>query len=281
MEVLRTVAEMRAWTAAARGAGRRIGFVPTMGALHHGHQALIADAASRCPAVAVSIFVNPTQFGPREDFAAYPRDLEGDSALAAQAGATVVFAPSVEEMYPLPLATLVESPELAAHLCGPFRPGHFIGVATVVMKLLNIVQPDEAVFGEKDYQQLAVIRRMAQDVNLPVAIVAHPMVRDPDGLAASSRNRYLSEEDRAAARALYRGLQGAARRAGAGERSAAAVRFAVLEALASEPRIAVEYVEVVDAGTLQPVEEVAGSTLVALAARVGKSRLIDNIVISA
>src|SRR5215467_4782501 len=214
-----------------------IGLVPTMGALHAGHEKLIETARRECGTVVVSIFVNPIQFGPSEDYARYPRTLEQDLEACARCGADLVFAPSVEDMYPLPQLAFVEVTRISEHLCGKFRPGHFRGVATVVLKLLNIVQPQRAYFGEKDLQQLQVIRRMVLDLNVPVTIVGVPTVRDPDGLALSSRNKYLSEEERRAAPALYQALQAAARRIKEGERDVTKARTAALEILEKHPLV--------------------------------------------
>jgi pantoate--beta-alanine ligase len=298
-EIVRTVAEVRARVAEARRAGRVVGLVPTMGALHQGHAALVRGARRLCDEpvgpgeqprpgsglVVVSVFVNPTQFGPGEDLASYPRDLEADVALSAAAGADLVFAPTVEEMYPAGASeqlTWVTVDAVSGPLCGASRPGHFRGVATVVAKLFNITAPDLAVFGEKDYQQLQVIRRMARDLNLPVRVIGHPTVREPDGLALSSRNRYLSDKERAVAPALYQALQSAQRAHAAGERRPGALRAAALEVIARAPAFTVDYVEVRHAETLAelPADEPSSSPLVlALAARLGRARLIDNCVL--
>jgi pantoate--beta-alanine ligase len=248
-----------------------------MGALHAGHGRLIDEARAACASVAVSIFVNPIQFNQDEDFARYPRPLEADLAFCAERGVDVVFAPPVEEMYPRPPATFVEVGRVAEHMEGRFRPGHFRGVATVVLKLFQIVQPDIAYFGEKDAQQLAVIRRMVQDLNLPVRIAGVPTVREPDGLAMSSRNRHLSAEERALAPRLYQALRAAQQRIAAGETSAEAIGRAAREALAAEPRMRVEYLEIAGDADMQPVELVAGPVRVAAAVWVGRIRLIDNI----
>jgi pantoate--beta-alanine ligase len=254
-----------------------VGFVPTMGALHAGHGRLIEEARRASASVAVSIFVNPTQFNQSEDYERYPRPLEADLAFCAARGADVVFAPPVEEMYPRPPAAFVEVGRVADHMEGRFRPGHFRGVATVVLKLFQIVQPDRAYFGEKDAQQLAVIRRMVEDLNVPVEIVGVATVREPDGLALSSRNRHLSVEERAIAPRLYQALRAAEQRIAAGETGAEAVKLAALEVLAAEPRIRVEYLEVADDMEMQPVECIAGPVRVAAAVWVGRTRLIDNV----
>jgi pantoate--beta-alanine ligase len=265
----------------SRMRGRTIGLVPTMGALHEGHLTLIARARAECKDVVVSIFVNPIQFNQPEDFAHYPRTLESDARQCSEAGVDVIFAPGAEEMYPCylaagdiggaPLATFVDVPTLGDHLCGPQRPGHFRGVATVVMKLFQIVQPDFAYFGEKDAQQLAVIRRMVRDLNVPVEIVPVPTVREADGLALSSRNQRLTAEERKVAPMLYRALGIAAE-----EGVEKAVEF-----LQSEPRIRLEYLEVVDPVDMQPVSCEQRPVLIAIAAWIGKVRLIDNLLVPA
>ena len=258
-----------------------IGLVPTMGALHAGHENLIETARRECRTIVVSIFVNPIQFGPSEDYSQYPRTLERDLEACARRGADLVFAPPVEEMYPLPQLTFVEVTRISENLCGKFRPGHFRGVATVVLKLLNIVQPQRAYFGEKDMQQLQVIRRMVLDLNVPVTIVGVPTVRDPDGLALSSRNKYLSEEERRAAPALYQALQAAARRIKEGERDVTKARTAALEILEKHPLVRVEYLEVVDPDELAPVSTIGSSVRIAVAIWVGRTRLIDNVFVNA
>lgn len=279
MEILRTVPELRAWSRAQRVAGRSVGLVPTMGALHAGHASLIRAAAAGCDAVAVSIFVNPTQFGPNEDFARYPRTFEADCALAGESGADVVFAPSVEDLYPDGAATFVEVEGLSSRLDGASRPGHFRGVATVVAKLLIAAEPDRAYFGQKDAAQVAVLRRMAADLLLPVEIVVCPIVREGDGLALSSRNIYLSAEERARALVLSRAVRVVESLVGSGERRAGALVDAARGVLAGVPEVRVDYIELVDWGTLLPVEVAAPGTLFALAAWVGVTRLIDNAII--
>lgn len=274
LRAIHSIAEMRAWVAQAC---RPLGFVPTMGALHAGHARLIGEARAASTSVAVSVFVNPIQFNQSDDYAQYPRPLEADLAFCAAHGVDVVFAPPVEEMYPGPQVTFVDVGRVADHMEGCFRPGHFRGVATVVLKLFQIVQPDRAYFGEKDAQQLAVVRRMAQDLNLPVEIAGVPTVREPDGLALSSRNRHLSGEERGIAPRLYQALRAAEQRIAAGETSADALKRAALAVLAAEPRIRVEYLEIADDREMQPVERVTGPVRVAAAVWVGRTRLIDNL----
>lgn len=278
VEVLETVAAVRARVRDERRAGKSIGLVPTMGYLHEGHLSLIRRARAECDFVVVSIFVNPLQFGPHEDYNVYPRDLKRDTALAAEAGADVIFHPTPEEMYPEGFQTHVEVEKLSQGLCGAFRPGHFRGVATVVTKLFNIVSPDKAYFGEKDAQQLAVIRRMVRDLNLDIEIVPMPIVRESDGLALSSRNTYLSPEERRAATVLYRALLYGRDLIAAGERDGLRVRDAVRRTLESEPLVSrIDYVAVVDPDTLEEKTTLSGSVMLAVAAYIGKVRLIDNI----
>jgi pantoate--beta-alanine ligase len=269
-----SIADFRGWRAQAR---RPLGFVPTMGALHEGHGRLIDEARAASASVAVSIFVNPIQFNQSEDFACYPRPLEADLAFCAERGVDVVFVPPLEQMYPRPQAAFVEVGGVADHMEGQFRPGHFRGVATVVLKLFQIVQPDRAYFGEKDAQQLAVIRRMVQDLNLTVEIAGVPTVREPDGLAISSRNRHLSAEERAIAPRLYQALRAAQQSIAAGETAAEAVKRAAHDVLAADPRMRVEYLEIADDAEMQPMESVGGPVRVAAAVWVGRTRLIDNL----
>lgn len=272
------IEELRAAVAEARRAGKLIGFVPTLGGLHAGHGSLIEAARRDCGYVVVSVFLNALQFGPGEDFDAYPRDLEADQAFCERHGADVLFAPSHEEMYPREQLAFVEVDRLSGRLGSAFRPGHMRGVATVVAKLLNIVQPDFAYFGEKDPQQLAVVRRMTEDLNMPARIVACPTVREADGLAMSTRNRYLSPEERRRAPALHQALEKARSAAEAGERSAAALA-AIVRGHLQRSEIEPQFVEVVDPDTLEPLETVTGRALIALAAYVGKTRLIDNVIV--
>jgi pantoate--beta-alanine ligase len=273
VRVVHTVKEVRE----ALESAAQIHLVPTMGALHAGHEALMQTARKAQGVVVVSIFVNPLQFGPNEDLGRYPRTLNQDLEMCERNGVDLVFAPPVEEMYPLPQFTYLEVTRVSEHLCGKFRPGHFRGVATVVLKLFNIVQPQSAYFGEKDLQQLAVIRRMVLDLNLPVTIVGVPIVRESDGLALSSRNKYLNEDERRAAPALYRALQEAAQRIRAGEREVEKVRDAALAMLNESPLIRVEYFEIVDPDELQPLAKIDVPVRIAAAIWIGRTRLIDNV----
>jgi pantoate--beta-alanine ligase len=274
LNVLRTAADVRSWRT---GAGRT-GLVPTMGALHDGHASLVKRAVGENEAAVVSIFVNPTQFGPSEDFAAYPRDEAADLALCEKLGAAMVFAPTIEEMYPAGDATRVQPGPLATRLEGAARPGHFAGVATVVTKLLAIVRPDVAYFGQKDFQQLRVIQTIARDLRLGARIAGCPTVRDEDGLAVSSRNRYLSPDDRRTALALSRGLMAARDQWERDAREPDRLRNAVLRHT-SGPGVMLEYVSVADPFTLEELERRASRAVVSLAARVGKARLIDNVLL--
>jgi pantoate--beta-alanine ligase len=274
--VIDTPAAQSAWSDAVRARGQRLALVPTMGYLHAGHVSLVKEARRLCDQVVVSIFVNPTQFGPHEDLARYPRDLPGDLAKIGAAGATVAFVPTPAGMYPPGHQTQVEVRGLQQGLCGDRRPGHFVGVATVVLKLFNIVRPHLALFGEKDFQQLAVIRRMVRDLDVPVEVVGLPTVREADGLAMSSRNSYLSPPDRTRAAALHRGLQAARSRREAGETSAPSlIAAASAEIVPHVDRL--DYLEIRDADTLQPVEVLQGPAVILVAAFLGATRLIDNL----
>ncbi|HEX9939345.1 MAG TPA: pantoate--beta-alanine ligase [Longimicrobium sp.] len=281
VKLVRTRAEVRAWVARQRAAGKRVGLVPTMGYLHAGHLSLVSRARERADAVAMSIFVNPLQFGPTEDLERYPRSLERDLALAGGQGTELVFAPPVGEMYPggEPRVSIVPDEEIGGWLDGGSRPGHFRGVLTVVAKLFGIFTPDVAVFGQKDWQQATLIRRMVADLDMAVEVDVAPIVREPDGLAMSSRNVYLSAGERASALALSRSLVHAQALYAAGERSAAVLRAAVWKALGA-PGVEPEYAEVAHPHTLAPVESAAPGTLVAVAARVGSTRLIDNALLA-
>jgi pantoate--beta-alanine ligase len=279
MKVLENPEAMTAWSAEQRRDGCRIGFVPTMGYLHEGHLSLVALARARADVVVVSIFVNPTQFGPKEDFGRYPRDFARDESLCRAAGVDAVFYPTADAMYPPGYSTYVVEEKLGVGLCGASRPGHFRGVTTVVLKLFNLVQPAIAVFGEKDAQQLRVIRRMVRDLNVPVEIVPGPTGREPDGLAMSSRNRLLTPEERAEAVWLSRALAEAREAYAAGERNAAVVREVVARVLARASRGMIDYIEVVDDETLEPVTELTRPTLLAIAVKFSATRLIDNTVL--
>lgn len=280
MRIARTIKELRQAIKASRHRGRRIGLVPTMGALHQGHLSLIRLARSQADYVVVSIFVNPIQFGPKEDYKRYPRDLKGDAAKCRTADADLIFAPRVEEIYPQGFATHIDVEGLTQGLCGASRPGHFRGVATVVGKLFNLVLPDVAVFGQKDAQQAAVIKQMVRDLNFPVEIVIGPIVREPDGLAMSSRNAYLTAEERSQAPALYRSLLLARKIYRDGERRPAEARRAMAGLLKRQaPLGRVDYIEIVDNKTMQPVQRMERGNLVAIAVRFPNARLIDNIVL--
>ena len=274
---VRAVEELRREVGRWRKEGKRVGFVPTMGALHEGHLSLVGLARGHADHVVASVFVNPTQFGPNEDFTRYPRQPERDAGMLEQAGCDLLFLPEVETMYPPGNTVFVDLGSPSEGLEGHFRPGHFRGVATVVALLFNLVQPDVAVFGEKDAQQLAVVRKLVRDLHFPVEIVAAPTIREEDGLAMSSRNAYLSAEERRAAAVLSRSLRAAEAAIAAGERRGDEVRRILSRMLNSEPLARVEYAEVVDAETFQPVETLKGRLVLPLAVRVGGTRLIDNL----
>jgi pantoate--beta-alanine ligase len=277
--LVRTAREMREASEAVRRKGLRLGFVPTMGALHEGHLALVAQARADCDAVVASVYVNPLQFGPREDFAAYPRDLERDARLLAGAGTALLFAPAEGEVHLPDHRTSIEVTGMQDVLCGRSRPGHFRGVCTVVAKLFQIVAPHAAYFGEKDAQQLRIIRKMTRDLHLAVTIVGCPTVRAEDGLALSSRNAYLSPEERRVAPVLYRALRAAAEQARAGERDVPRLVEAARSMIAAEPLARIDYVEAVDDESLGPIEVFDRPVLLAVAVFFGRARLIDNIVI--
>jgi pantoate--beta-alanine ligase len=277
-ELIHTIAELREKLSAVRRRGAVIGVVPTMGGLHAGHGRLMERARQESDYVVVTIFVNPIQFNQKDDYDRYPRTLATDLEFCAARGVDLVFAPPVEEMYPGPQRAFVDVTTLTDHLCGAFRPGHFRGVATVVMKLLNIVQPDRAYFGEKDAQQLAVIRRMVSDLNLPVIIVGVPTVREADGLAISSRNQRLSPEERRIATALYRALKIAEDLIFDGRIDVAEIKQEALRMLQAEPGIRVEYLEIVEPEEMQPVTRIEGPVRIAGAVWVGSTRLIDNVL---
>jgi pantoate--beta-alanine ligase len=280
MRTIERIADLRACCEEARHAGKTVGLVPTMGYFHEGHRSLMRAARARHDVVVVTIFVNPLQFGAHEDHDGYPRDLAGDTTAADAEGVDVLFTPSLAEMYPEPTRTTVHVDGLTAGLCGATRPTHFDGVTTVVTKLFAIVGPSTAYFGRKDAQQLAVVRRMATDLNLPVEVVGCPLVREPDGLALSSRNAYLSGDERRAATVLSRALRAAADAVVAGERDAHAVTRAIETMVATEPLVELEYAKVRRGADLEPVEHLEGELLVAVAAQVGAARLIDNVMIT-
>jgi pantoate--beta-alanine ligase len=279
MKVIRAVAELRAWSRQARQSGQSVALVPTMGALHEGHLSLVRAAKASCSRVAASIFVNPTQFGPNEDFALYPRTFEADCELLEAEGVDVVFAPTPEEIYRRGAVTFVEVAGLSDRLDGQSRPGHFRGVATVVTKLLIAAEPDRAFFGQKDAAQVAVLRRMVADLCLPVELVVCPIVREPDGLAMSSRNRYLSVGERNQALVLSRVIQAAQQLVQTGERQASALVEVARRVFSTEPEVRVDYIAAVNWGTLELVEEIDSETLFAVAAYLGKNRLIDNFIV--
>ncbi|UCG80693.1 MAG: pantoate--beta-alanine ligase [Desulfobacterales bacterium] len=260
-------------------AGKTIAFVPTMGWLHEGHLALMREGRKHGDTLIVSIFVNPTQFGPTEDFQDYPRDLDRDVTLAKSVGVDVIFAPEAKAMYEKAYQTHVDLEMLPRHLCGPSRPGHFRGVATVVTKLFNIVRPQVAIFGEKDYQQLVIIRRMVRDLNLDIRVIGVPTVRESDGLAMSSRNTYLSEEEKRSARSLFQSLQQAQESVAQGITNAGELIHGASEFIGSKPHVQIDYIAICDPETLEDVDRVEGPTLMALAVRVGKTRLIDNAIL--
>lgn len=279
MKVLTNAEEMRFLSRGERTRRGRLGLVPTMGALHDGHLSLVRAARSRSDVVAATIFVNPTQFGPTEDFAKYPRNLEADCALLEREGVELVFAPSVDEMYPRGAVTWVVVEAMSDRLCGGSRPGHFRGVTTVVSKLFHIVEPDLAFFGQKDAAQVAIIKRMVRDLNLLVSIEVCPIVREPDGLALSSRNSYLTPEERKSALVLYRSLMRVQEEFAKGERDTAKLVAAGKQKFTEEPGARLDYLEIVDPDSLDPETNITKATLVAVAAFVGKTRLIDNIAL--
>lgn len=280
MQVIRTVEAMRAWSQKQHAAGRRIGFVPTMGYLHAGHLSLVTLARQHTDAVVLSIFVNPTQFLPGEDLHAYPRDFDRDAALCRDAGVSAVFAPTDSEMYAEGHSVYVDEQRLSHGLCGASRPGHFRGVTTVVAKLFNIVLPDVAVFGQKDAQQVRVVQRMVRDLNIPVEIVVGPIVREADGLAMSSRNKYLSPEERRDALCLRRALDTATILFTRGTREADTLRRAMRKVFDATPSATVDYIEIVDNTSLEPVTVIERPALLLLAVRIGKTRLIDNAILT-
>ena len=278
MKVITTIKEMKEFSSRARGTGKTIAFVPTMGFFHDGHLSLMREGRKRGDLLVVSLFVNPTQFAPHEDFKNYPRDFEKDRRMTEEAGTDILFAPEVDEMYPSDHQTLVQVEKVTRNLCGRSRPTHFRGVTTVVMMLFEIVMPHVAVFGEKDYQQLVTIRQMVRDLHMSVEVVGMPTVRETDGLAMSSRNTYLLPEERRAALSLYRSLQRAKDLLQKGEQRASRIVGEMNGILQSEPLVRMDYVQICDADTLQDVDRIDGDVVIALAAYVGKTRLIDNLV---
>ncbi|UOF92914.1 pantoate--beta-alanine ligase [Fodinisporobacter ferrooxydans] len=276
-----TIQELRSIVKRWKRENKTVGFVPTMGYLHEGHRSLMETAKKETDHVIVSIFVNPLQFGPNEDYEKYPRNLQHDFQLAASVSADVLFTPTVSEMYPVPIQTSVEVKGITDVMCGASRPGHFSGVATVVTKLFQITQADRAYFGQKDFQQVAVIKTMVRDLNIPIEIIPCPIVRESDGLALSSRNVYLSSEERQQALSLNKSLQLAQRMAGAGERDASTIRAAVLKQIQEQPLARIDYVEIRDPETFQSLTALTGTGLLALAVRFGNTRLIDNCLLEA
>lgn len=281
MRLFKTIEEIRSFINSQRSEGKTIGLVPTMGYLHQGHLSLVHEATRRCDVVVVSIFVNPSQFGPNEDFQSYPRDLQRDAGLVAEAGVDAIFAPEITEMYPAGFSSYVEVTGLTEVLCGASRPGHFRGVTTVVTKLFNIVKPNMAFFGQKDFQQVMVIKRMIADLNMEVQVVEVPIMRESDGLAMSSRNVYLSQEGRAAALVLSRSLGIAKERVAAGIRDINIIKEAVIKEITSEPLANIDYVEILSIPDLKQTDTLEGKVLLALAVRFESTRLIDNIVLEA
>ena len=279
MKIVETIAEVREQVKQWRKEGLTVGLVPTMGYLHEGHKSLIDRAVAENDRVVVSVFVNPMQFGPSEDLESYPRDMDRDAALCEKAGASLIFHPDPSEMYHKDFSSFVDMTTLTGGLCGKTRPIHFRGVCTVVSKLFNIVVPDKAYFGQKDAQQLAIIRKMVQDLNFDIQIVGCPIIREEDGLAKSSRNTYLNGEERQAALVLNRSLKAGKALVDAGETRACVIKSAITAEIEKEPLAKIDYVDVVDFDTITPVEKLEGSILVAIAVYIGKTRLIDNFIV--
>jgi len=278
MEIIRTIKEMKEFSSQARRAGKTIAFVPTMGFFHEGHISLMQEGRKRGNLLIISLFVNPTQFGPNEDFKNYPRDFGRDRKMAEKVGVNILFAPEASDMYPPNHQTIVRVEKMTQNLCGRSRPAHFQGVTTVVLMLFEIVMPHVAIFGEKDYQQLATIQQMVRDLHMSVEVLGMPTVREADGLAMSSRNTYLLPEERKAALSLYRSLQRAKELLQKGERKADCILEEMTGILQSEPLVRIDYIQICDAHTLQDVDRIKGDVVVALAAYLGKTRLIDNLV---
>jgi len=281
MEFVKTIQSVRKLVKAARDEGRKIGFVPTMGALHIGHISLVEAAVKKCDFVVVSIFVNPTQFSPSEDFEKYPRPLEADLEICKKAGVDVVFAPATEQMYPQENLTWVNVEKLTEQLCGRFRQGHFRGVTTVCAKLFNIVAPDVAFFGQKDAQQAIVIKKMVADLNMPLEIIVCPTVRESSGLAVSSRNQYLTEQEKKDAANIYKSLEECRKLIESGIKDCGEIVAKMHEILVNIPSIKIEYISIVDAETAQPIDNIIGRVLAAVAVKIGSTRLIDNILLDA
>lgn len=279
MDVIETIREMQKRSEVLRLAGQRIAFVPTMGFLHEGHLELMRHGRQDADTLIISIFVNPTQFGPNEDLEAYPRDMEGDLSKAKEVGVDIVFIPSVEEMYPKGYQTKVAVEKVTRYLCGLSRPAHFDGVVTVVFKLFNIIRPHIAIFGQKDYQQLTVIRRMVMDLNMDISIIGIPIVREPDGLAMSSRNTYLNPRERQSALCLKKSLDLADKMVRGGERDIRRIKEAIKELIYGHPYTTIDYINLCDPISLEDIEAIDGEILLALAVKVGKTRLIDNCLI--
>lgn len=279
MKTIRTAKAMMAWSAAHHREGITIGLVPTMGALHAGHRALIRAARLSCDAVVVSLFVNPAQFGPQEDFAHYPRKPKADAALCAKEGVDVLFAPPVEEMYPEGFQSTVSVPALARRWEGEFRPGHFAGVATVVTKLFTLVRPAVAIFGQKDFQQAVLIRRLVEDLNLGARVIVYPTVREADGLALSSRNAYLTPAQRQAASVLFQALTAGRAAIRAGVRSGSTIQRTMRQVVAAEPMARLDYLAVCDPDTLEPLAQIPNRAVLLGAIRIGRIRLIDNLLV--
>jgi pantoate--beta-alanine ligase len=279
MKLINTIDEMRTFRTATRRSGKRLGLVPTMGALHEGHLSLVRTARDKSDVVAVSIFVNPTQFGPNEDFAKYPRNMESDSKMLDRERVDVIFTPSVDDMYPTGAITWVTVDGMSDRLCGKSRPGHFRGVTTIVAKLFHIIEPDAAFFGQKDAAQVAIIRRMVRDLDMPVEIEVGAIVREPDGLALSSRNAYLNPQERKSALVLHHSLRDAQQLFERGERSSEKLIAAGKQEFSREPQARLDYFEIVDPGSLEPVTTISNRTLIAVAAFIGNTRLIDNIIV--
>jgi len=278
MKTVRTIKEMKDLSSQARGTRKTIAFVPTMGFFHEGHLSLMREGRRRGDLLVVSLFVNPTQFGPHEDFKNYPRDFESDSKMAKEVGTDILFAPEAGEMYPPDHQTFVRVEKVTGNLCGRSRPAHFQGVTTVVLMLFEIIEPHVAIFGEKDYQQLVTVQQMVRDLHMGVEVIGMPTVREADGLAMSSRNTYLLPEERKAALSLYRSLQKAKELLQKGEQKADRILQEVKGILQSEPLVRIDYAQICDAQTLQDVDRIEGDVVVALAAYLGKTRLIDNLV---